>query len=103
MQGHVPCITTKGIHNNDILFAIKTQNKRLQSSDVLLGVVIQINRLNFLQKYKETECTFANIKAIQIASATDAEYKTRMPARMHARACVPARTRTHTHTHKQNY
>ena len=72
----------------------KNTNKRLQSSDVLLCVVIQINRLNFLQKYKETEFTFANIKAIQIASATDAEYKTRMHARTHKHKRVRARTHT---------
>jgi len=38
----VQCITTEGIHDNDILFAMKRESKRLQSSAVLLGVVTQI-------------------------------------------------------------
>jgi hypothetical protein len=73
VQEYVQCITTEGIHDNGILFAIKIESKRLQSSEVLLGVVMQIKEFNFLQKHKETEFTFAKIKAIQIASANDTE------------------------------
>lgn len=72
VQEYVQCITTEGIHD-DILFAMKIESKRLQSSEVLLGVVMQIKGFNFLQKHKETEFTFANIKAIQTASANNTE------------------------------
>jgi len=42
VQEYVQCITIEGIHDNDILFAMKIESKRFQSSEVLLGVVMQI-------------------------------------------------------------
>jgi hypothetical protein len=86
------------------LFAIKIANKRLQSSEVLLGVVMQIKGFNFLQKHKETEFTFAKIKAtqsLQITLNKDTKIKKKTShtqcVRMHTHnACA----RTHTKTNK---
>jgi hypothetical protein len=73
VQEYVQCTTTEGIHDNEIMFAMKLESKRLQSSEVLHGVVMQIKGFNFLQKHKETDFTFAKIKAIKTAPANDTE------------------------------
>jgi len=48
VQEYIQCITTEGIHDNDILFAMKAESKRLQSSEVLLGVAIRIKGFKLL-------------------------------------------------------
>lgn len=48
VQEYIQCFSNEGIHDNDILFAMKIESKRLQSSEVLLGVVMQIKGFKVL-------------------------------------------------------
>jgi hypothetical protein len=61
----------------DILFAVNSVSKTLQSKETQLDVALTqiIGLVNFLRKYRETGFTSAKIRATEIASVMDAEPK----------------------------